>query len=900
MATSKIQFKYDIDSKDVSIASDRVLTLKQESKAFYAELQRLSAAGQENSVQFEILSKKYNETNDNLSRVNAKSRELFSTFSLLPGPIGDIAGGLDNSIGLLKTFSGFSLKDISTQFGGLVDDLGEIALNILGLNKANKTLAATTKEVAVAQEGAAVATEVNTVATEGLTVAEEGATVAAKGLGAALKAIGIGLIIAAVATLIAYWDELKDAIMGTSDVTRAYDEAQKEVTKSVADFNTKLFEVQNALKAAENGTMSKEKALKIYNDKLGETVGYAGSLEQAESLIASNTTTVIEGIKLRAQAQIFYAKSAELAAKAISGEGIDPSWWQTTANFVKSGGNLFSFAGKQAETIAENYGEILETSKKFAAEGDKLTKQEIENNKNLKKGLAKPPEPPKAKTSTGKDPAVQAKEQSLKEIQKLEQEGFMNSLSAREKEEYMVNQKYSKAIYDAIKYGQDTANLKDLQGRELAKIAKKYDDEDFKKQIERTRSANQQKLAQADTLYERMKNKYGEDSKEAIKALNDKFDAEVKVYQDELTALNDKVKAGGVLTDEEIRKQGELALAIGKVATAREVSEGKTADKVSKDKMKDIEDEIKLLDKLLESEGISAEQKLNILDEENTKEQEAYEAQLVAAGENNAKKEEIEKAHTEFLREQAQKRVDIEATGIEERKNLLTSYADFVGQIGSIISGIAGENKQLAIAGIIIEQGAALAKVFIDRSATISKALLAAAPLLINPLTAAYGQAQLTKVTLQANLTAGISAAGIIAGAAKGIAEINKANTGGSGGQQAPSGGNEQPRRLARGGMVTGPGSSTSDSIPAMLSTGESVINAASTAMFAPLLSTINQMGGGARFAEGGIAPYSSIDSSQPFASAQGEQPMIKAYVVAQDMTSQQMLDRNTKSRSTL
>lgn len=49
-------------------------------------------------------------------------------------------------------------------------------------------------------------------------------------------------------------------------------------------------------------------------------------------------------------------------------------------------------------------------------------------------------------------------------------------------------------------------------------------------------------------------------------------------------------------------------------------------------------------------------------------------------------------------------------------------------------------------------------------------------------------------------------------------------------------------------GFVRGAGNGTSDSINARLSNGESVINANSTAMFAPLLSAMNQAGGGVNF----------------------------------------------------
>lgn len=51
--------------------------------------------------------------------------------------------------------------------------------------------------------------------------------------------------------------------------------------------------------------------------------------------------------------------------------------------------------------------------------------------------------------------------------------------------------------------------------------------------------------------------------------------------------------------------------------------------------------------------------------------------------------------------------------------------------------------------------------------------------------------------------------------------------------------------KFADGGLVTGEGTGTSDSIPAMLSNGESVMTARTTAMFAPVLSAFNQMGGG-------------------------------------------------------
>ena len=63
---------------------------------------------------------------------------------------------------------------------------------------------------------------------------------------------------------------------------------------------------------------------------------------------------------------------------------------------------------------------------------------------------------------------------------------------------------------------------------------------------------------------------------------------------------------------------------------------------------------------------------------------------------------------------------------------------------------------------------------------------------------------------------------------------------------------------LADGGFVSGPGTATSDSIPAMLSNGEFVVNASATRQFAPLLHSINS-GTFGKFADGGMVGASMI-----------------------------------------
>ena len=107
--------------------------------------------------------------------------------------------------------------------------------------------------------------------------------------------------------------------------------------------------------------------------------------------------------------------------------------------------------------------------------------------------------------------------------------------------------------------------------------------------------------------------------------------------------------------------------------------------------------------------------------------------------------------------------------------------------------------------------------------------------------------------------------------------------------------------KAAMGGIIQGQGSGTMDNIPVMVSNGESVINAQSTQAFAPLLSLVNQLGGGASFDERGVTSSQIRTPQSQLASVMGgDTPPIKAYVVSQEISSRQEMDRRIQQRSTL
>ncbi len=93
--------------------------------------------------------------------------------------------------------------------------------------------------------------------------------------------------------------------------------------------------------------------------------------------------------------------------------------------------------------------------------------------------------------------------------------------------------------------------------------------------------------------------------------------------------------------------------------------------------------------------------------------------------------------------------------------------------------------------------------------------------------------------------------------------------------------------KFATGGKVTGPGSGTSDSIPAMLSNGEYVMTARATRIFEPLLTAMNSIGSGVPIQVANS--YESVDNAEmmtdSFKEAAGE---IKPVVSVVEITEAQ------------
>lgn len=161
------------------------------------------------------------------------------------------------------------------------------------------------------------------------------------------------------------------------------------------------------------------------------------------------------------------------------------------------------------------------------------------------------------------------------------------------------------------------------------------------------------------------------------------------------------------------------------------------------------------------------------------------------------------------MKEVADKKKEIADYEISIEQTKYEAISQITGGLRSVLEAFGEENKAAAKAAKIL----ALAEIAINTGKAI-----------------AAGVAQAQSVPFPANLAAiATTVTTVLANIASAISTVKSA-------------------KFATGGLVNGPGTGTSDSIPARLSNGESVINARSTAMFGPLLSSLNQAGGGVAF----------------------------------------------------
>ena len=959
MATSKkIQLVFDINSNDVTIATDKTLTLTQQVRIFKQELQKLP----EGTREFEILRNKVNDTQDSLARVNTKSGEFFNTLSLIPGPIGDVSNQLDNSIGLLKTFSSFSFKDIKNQFVGLVKDLASIFDNITGLNKKTKELADTNVNLtdstanlgSSAKETSSAMKDLNTTTGAQIQANVQSELTSNKVTTALKENINAASLSA---------DVLKERIITEGNL-------QKELNASITVEEEKL----KTLKKGSVQYKTQQKIVDSYNNELQNSINferrYTSELKsktttQDKSTTATKVNTAAENQNTGALVQNTAAGGSNvvttgLVAVAQKGATLATRVWTGAlialkAVLVSLGiGLLISLLSSGASLLIDWYkgsDKAAEGSDKAAAANDRLAKSQEAVRKSAERGISAIEAETKAQVSRAK-----MADKTAEDIFRIEQNGLNKRIALLEQ----ANKKLKGA----------EQNYTD----EIIKLRREFSQNQLDFQLEQQKEREKNRKSELDAAIKLEIDKADTDKKTLERLLKERLDLELKELGnnenqkelarqeygrklDEAIAADEKKRNDKKLKELEAAAQLEIDKRDTDLKTLQGFYDQKLAIELQNEELSESEKQAlrekysKLAQDAINKDIITRLQVELEANRGNYKEQLRIYAELQKELTNNLNLGEQERAQLikqyqdsllSTLDLSYQNQVDKLNANYDETKRFDKEYFD--GQRAAqaqYAADLEDLNKKKAIGD----------QEYLSRSIKISKArrdidllerktkqeTVAAVGDAFGNLSKIVGEdtkagkafaiAKTTIDTYSSAIAAYRSLAGIpvvgpalgaiaaAAAVAGGLANVKKilavqvpTDSGGTG-----SGGGATPPpppiqvnaiKRAQGGMILGPGGQQSDSITTALSSGEFVVNARSTKLFGPLLDTINSYGALPQFAAAGLgAPgtnnmrESNDNIGQMIADSISQSP-IRTYVTGQEISNQQQFDRVIKQRS--
>jgi hypothetical protein len=547
-----------------------------------------------------------------------------------------------------------------------------------------------------------------------------------------------------------------------------------------------------------------------------------------------------------------YIKTAGMAAGKII-KGIFTLDFDTIKEGIK---DAMAVPGK----VVDSYNESMA---RFEKGTEKVTKTQKKNAEDLK-AIADKALADRLKNMEANDKLDEAK------LQKLKEEELAKATTEQQKLD--IEKAFAKKAYDM--------KIKDYNDKMA--LYKKDSDEYKNLLAERTKLEG-----------ERIKEESGFKTQQV--ELNKKSNKEL--LDDEINTLNLK-KAKGELTEEQYQKslyetkkkyttdKKELA----DIEIAYETYKTQQKKKLAEDErsiaLMALQDQMNDLDKKNALLDFDFQEDLNRLAEKRLKVDEAEKLELANTELNEVERNKIIQKYADQRKAIGESEVATTKALEESKYQIKLAAISAIGSLGSLLQQMANENKDLAITGLIIEKAAALASIAVNAKKNFIKDGGIKSPLAWLNLAAA-----------------GIAAGAVVYAAVKGVNDIKNAGKNAGGGSTdagkapAPAAQPNLGQNYGDGGMINGP-LHAQGGVMINAEGGEAVMTRGAVTAFGPLLSAMNQMGGGRSF---GAGQNQGAAYDQPQTVAPLSSPMVvKTYVVSNELTSEQEKQAKLKSLSTL
>jgi hypothetical protein len=366
-----------------------------------------------------------------------------------------------------------------------------------------------------------------------------------------------------------------------------------------------------------------------------------------------------------------------------------------------------------------------------------------------------------------KDFATSA-ETARKAQEKLNDEAVEGAKRQRDFETKATDERGKQRIAEAKLAGaslQEIFNLEDNDRKAKIKSQQRFIDALDKNDKSRTQAEielktleRQRELAKTDFLVgenDKRKAKYAQEQEARTKKLKEEADKRQKLAEDEAEKAFDLL----------VKKSGEIKIENENISDTQ-------AEKYLTDFEKEreaIEEDFNIK---AEKRAIFGESTTLIEEERRIKlsalQKKYDDLDLASTQETNEKSVQSTNSTYLNLQDNARKEKALLLAKKEYRKAIQMQEADIAMQFGAVLQQIAGKNKELAIAGVVVEQGGAIAKIVMNTLAANSRAAIE------------YGIIPAIPFQTMNTIQGVLSVASAVAAGAQAIASINSADSGGT------------------------------------------------------------------------------------------------------------------------
>lgn len=203
---------------------------------------------------------------------------------------------------------------------------------------------------------------------------------------------------------------------------QAYNETLEDYNKAAGQARMVVTEVKIAFEQARQGVITKDQALKVYNETLGDSLGKQTDINVAEKVLADKAETYIKITALKAQANALFQKSAEQAAEALIAQD------QLLKSGLLDGGSTVS---KAADNLQSKIEKVKQDAKDIENIGANLLRQagSLSAQFNINTGT------PAAAKENPKVQAAKAEAYELESIYLRNRDALISLRDAKDKEE---------------------------------------------------------------------------------------------------------------------------------------------------------------------------------------------------------------------------------------------------------------------------------------------------------------------------------------------------------------------------------------------------------------------------------------------------------------------------------